>query len=74
MVKGSARVLSVAVRNLVENAVKQTPENSMVAIDIGADVTVRIRDQGQGVPVAFRQKILDCSWRRRGGGNPAAPP
>jgi len=59
------RVLS----NLVENALKYTPEGGQVSIDVrrsDASIEVRIADTGCGVPVESLEHIFDRFYRVAG--------
>ncbi|WP_296350295.1 ATP-binding protein [Reyranella sp.] len=63
-VRGHAEALFRAVRNLVENAIRHTPRGGSIEVDVAADGTVRVLDDGPGVPVAERQSIFSRFWRR----------
>jgi len=56
--------LEIIFRNLVDNALKYSGENPQVEIDCSIDgegmATVRIADNGPGIPTNFRRKIF---WR-----------
>lgn len=51
------------VENLVENAIKYSPANSVIQIEVlavaDATVQLRVRDQGRGIPVVHRQSIFE---------------
>ncbi len=70
-VDGNAEMLSRALRNLVENALKHTPTGTDVEIVVGEDATVAVLDRGEGVPEAKRDVIFERFWRRdrRASGN-----
>jgi heavy metal sensor kinase len=58
--------LEHAVRNLIENAIKFSPEGAEVAIATwaaGGEVGVTVRDQGPGVEPAIRERIFDRFFR-----------
>lgn len=62
-----------AVRNLVENALWHSPPGGMISIEVGAERTVTVRDQGPGFPAdlldpASRAKRVLRSDRRGGVG------
>lgn len=63
-VRGHAEALFRAVRNLVENAIRHTPRGGSIEVDVAADGTVRVLDNGPGVPQAERQSIFARFWRR----------
>jgi signal transduction histidine kinase len=68
------------VENLIDNAYKYSPRRSTIAIealaatmDDGAEpaVEIRVRDEGDGIPVSYRQSIFEKYMRvddGRGGG------
>lgn len=69
-INGNAEMLSRAIRNLVENALKHTPGGTDVEIVVGDDATVAVLDRGEGIPPAKREVIFERFWRRdrRGSG------
>jgi two-component system, OmpR family, sensor histidine kinase KdpD len=55
--------------NLVENAVKFSPNDAPVTVTGGAgpsDVTVRVKDRGPGVPPGRRQEVFEPFFHGRG--------
>jgi signal transduction histidine kinase len=52
------------VRNLVENAIRHAPAGGSVEVEVSADGTVRVLDDGPGVPEAERESIFRRFWRR----------
>jgi heavy metal sensor kinase len=66
MAVGDADRLGHAVRNLVENAIKFSPEGGEVAVITWAadgEVGVTVRDQGPGVALEVRERIFDRFFR-----------
>jgi signal transduction histidine kinase len=63
-VHGHAEALFRAVRNLVENAIRHTPAGGAIEVDVSADGTVRVLDEGPGVPLGERETIFKRFWRR----------
>lgn len=63
-VNGNAEMIGRAVRNLVENALKHTPEGTDVEIVVEENATVRVIDRGEGIPAAKRELIFERFWRR----------
>ena len=53
-VHGHPEALFRAVRNLVENAIRHTPRGTSIEVDVATDGTVRVLDDGPGVPEADR--------------------
>ena len=72
-VRGRPEALRTLLRNLLDNAVKYTPEGGRVDIRIasqagGAELVVE--DSGPGLPVEERERVLDRFYRA---GEPQAP-
>lgn len=63
-VHGDSETLFRAVRNLVDNAIRHTPADGAVEVDVSADGTVRVLDNGPGVPETERELIFRRFWRR----------
>ena len=62
MVTGSSLELSRVLRNLVDNAVRHSPDDSEVVIEIGGDaeaVRLSVIDHGQGFPAEFRDRAFE---------------
>ena len=71
------RQLRQVVTNLVTNARIHTPPSTPIEIEVGAGgpggVTLRVRDHGQGIPMADRERVFERFYRAdrarsRGGG------
>jgi PAS domain S-box-containing protein len=70
-VSGSDAVLDVALRNLVENALKYSARDTTVTIEVDAEApALHVRDRGRGVDPEHREAIFQRFQRadRRGGG------
>ncbi|WP_421995334.1 sensor histidine kinase [Reyranella sp.] len=63
-VRGHSEALFRAVRNLVENALRHAPTGGSVEVEVAPPATVRVLDDGPGVPEAERQTIFRRFWRR----------
>jgi signal transduction histidine kinase len=63
-INGNAEMLSRAVRNLTENALKHAPQGTHVEIVVGREGTVTVLDEGEGVPADKRELIFQRFWRR----------
>ena len=63
-VRGHAEALFRAVRNLVENAIRHTPAGVSIEVEVQAEGTVRVLDDGPGVPEADPDSIFRRFWRR----------
>jgi len=62
IVVGDAGLLARAITNLVNNAVKFSPEDSPVGIDVDGG-TVLVRDRGPGIPEADLPFVFDRFYR-----------
>ncbi len=65
-IKINPTAVRIALSNLVENAVKYSPEQADVYVRIGLEgrtVMVEVEDRGPGIPEADREKIFDKFYR-----------
>ncbi|CAA7623764.1 HAMP domain-containing sensor histidine kinase [Magnetospirillum sp. UT-4] len=61
-VAADRHLLVQALANLVDNAVKYTPDGGTVAVTVarvGAEVEITVADSGPGVPEPARERVLD---------------
>jgi two-component system OmpR family sensor kinase len=74
VVPGQPEALRMLLRNLVENAVKYTPEEGRVDVAVAqrrdGAVELSVDDSGPGLPPAERARVLDRFYRA---GQPQAP-
>jgi signal transduction histidine kinase len=63
VVQGNAYAIDDAIRNLVENAVAHAPSRSEVTVSVGADGSIKVSDQGPGVPESEREHVFERFWR-----------
>jgi two-component system sensor histidine kinase KdpD len=71
LVRADAAQLERVFSNLIENAVKFSPPGEPVRISaaaVGGRVTVRVVDQGDGIPAQDRVRVFEPFFRGRGGG------
>jgi len=54
---------TLAVRNLVENAIQHTPCGGHVEITVEDGPVLRVQDTGPGVAPAARQAVFDRCWQ-----------
>jgi two-component system OmpR family sensor kinase len=72
-VRGQAEALRTLLRNLLDNAVKYTPEGGRVDVGIAASaegVELSVEDSGPGLPAEERSRVFDRFYRS---GEPQAP-
>jgi signal transduction histidine kinase len=68
-VQGQPEALRVLVRNLVDNAVRYTPEGGQVRVRVGEIAgapVLQVTDSGPGIPAEDRPRVFDRFYRRRG--------
>jgi signal transduction histidine kinase len=63
-IRGNKEMVWRALRNLVENAVSHTRENTAVEIVVEKNGGVCVRDEGPGVPESERELVFQRFWRR----------
>ena len=66
-VMGDLPSLRTLVRNLVDNAVRYTPENGRVEVRVrnsGSGAVLEVSDTGPGIPAAERGRAFDRFYRR----------
>lgn len=63
-VVGNRETLFRAIRNLAENALDHTPKGTAAEIEVGADGTVTVVDDGPGIREEDRIHLFERFWRR----------
>lgn len=66
---GNVEDLRVLARNLIDNAIRYTPEGGLVQIDVDADsasATLTIQDSGPGIEAADQERVFDRFFRVAG--------
>jgi signal transduction histidine kinase len=63
LVRGNKDAIHQALRNLVENALRFTPEGSEVEISVDPRGSVTVTDSGPGVPVHERSLLFQRFWQ-----------
>jgi two-component system sensor histidine kinase QseC len=68
IIPGNAAQLSVLLRNLLDNAIRYTPEGGQVTVALldQAHPTLEVRDTGPGIPEAERSRVLERFYRVTG--------
>jgi signal transduction histidine kinase len=70
VISGQADLIDIAVRNVVDNALKASPQASAVAVTVSREGTVVVEDRGPGIPDRHKEAIFTRFWRadpHRGG-------
>jgi len=64
-VHGRADLLFQAVRNLVENAVRHSPPDAAVTVEVDEAGWARVLDRGPGVPAELEDRLFERFWQGR---------
>ena len=68
---GYPDALRILLRNLLDNAIKYSPEGGTVDVEVLADaggMLLSVEDSGPGIPEADRERVLDRFYRIAGSG------
>ncbi len=78
-VPGDAEALRVLVRNLVDNAIRYTPQDGRVDVSVRRETSegasravVEVSDTGPGIPVPERERVFDRFYRVPGTATPGS--
>ncbi len=66
LIHGNEAALGILIRNIVDNAIRYTPENGLVKIDIlntQHHLIFRVTDSGPGVPPELRERVFERFFR-----------
>ncbi len=66
MIMGNDIALGILIRNIVDNAIRYTPQNGEIKIQIlntQDTILLRVTDNGPGVPVELRERIFERFYR-----------
>ncbi len=66
IVKGNDIALGILIRNIVDNAIRYTPENGAVKIQLlnnQRSITFRVVDSGPGIPKELRDRVFERFYR-----------
>lgn len=65
-IDGSHRDLSIALRNLLDNALRYTPEGGTVRVGVSLEAgnaVLRVIDSGEGIPTRERERVFERFYR-----------
>ena len=71
VLSGHPDALLILLRNLLDNAIKYSPEGGTVDVEVLAEaggMLLTVEDSGPGVPLADRERVLDRFYRVAGSG------
>ncbi len=75
LIQGHSTAIAILIRNLVDNAIRYTPENSLVRVIIEeqtAGVVLKVIDNGPGIPEHLRQQVFERFFRLLGNKSPGS--
>lgn len=75
IILGNDIALGILIRNVVDNAIRYTPHNGEVKIQIithPEHIILRVTDSGPGVPVELRERIFERFYRILGASAPGS--
>lgn len=65
-IKGNALVLSILIKNLVDNAIRYTPQGGDIRVairSIGRQIILSVIDSGPGIPLEYRTRVFERFFR-----------
>lgn len=65
MAKMDVRLIVQVIINIVDNAIKYTPDNTVIEVSSGKEndmVYIEVKDNGQGIPDVSKEKIFDMFY------------
>jgi len=75
MVQGNVTALSILIRNLVDNAIRYTPNHGRVSIDVSENddnILLTVADNGPGIPAELRARVFERFFRVLGNKSPGS--
>jgi len=66
IIEGNDIALGILIRNIVDNAIRYTPRNGQIKIEIlnnQGEITFRVTDSGSGIPVELRERVFERFYR-----------
>ena len=64
--RGDEQQLSLLIRNLIDNAVRYTPEDGQIRVSVaraGSDATISVEDDGIGIPLEAQKRVFERFYR-----------
>jgi len=68
-IQGNKDALAILLRNLVDNAIRYTPNDGIIKVSIINDapfISLRVADSGSGIPYEDREQVFKRFYRRLG--------
>lgn len=67
LINGNVQLISVMIRNIIDNAIRYTPVDGHIEVSINTEqtlVTLCVEDSGPGIPKDMRKQVLQRFYRR----------
>jgi len=74
-IQGNLTALGILIRNLVDNAIRYTPEDGKIIVSVQTDdelVTLKVTDNGPGIPPELRSRVFERFYRVLGNKSPGS--
>lgn len=73
VVSGNRDAIQIMVKNIIDNAIRYSPQNSQINLNMNADkgrISLSVEDQGIGISSSIRDKIFERFYRGKNKQNP----
>lgn len=75
MISGNLVAINILIRNLIDNAIRYTPENSHITVAVREEpdtISLIVVDNGPGIPQHLRQRVFERFFRLLGNKSPGS--
>jgi signal transduction histidine kinase len=63
VIRGNRFAVTVALGNLIENALSHTPTGGLVRVTVTSAPALEVTDSGPGIPAEMREKVFERFWK-----------
>jgi signal transduction histidine kinase len=63
VIRGNRFAVTVALGNLIENALSHTPAGGLVRVAVTSAPALEVSDSGPGIPADMREKVFERFWK-----------
>ncbi len=74
-IMGNTTAITILARNLIDNAIRYTPEGGQIKVFVFAEgdkATIRVQDNGPGIPAELRARVFERFYRVLGNKSPGS--
>ncbi len=74
-INGDGTALDILIRNLIDNAIRYSPENTIIMVIISSiqdRIVLKIIDQGPGIPQELKSRVFERFYRILGNKSPGS--